>query len=119
MGKAMDTVKYKDMLLVYKDQFQFPVEWLEPQCLAWSANHEHAVFSIEDEIHPKAVCIWLGYTEDSISFTMICKIQLQGGYWELSEISKGQIPLVNNNPFDPRKENAASNTAVSVFPQNQ
>ena len=112
----------------YKDLFKLPLDWLQPQCLVWSANHEHAVFSIEDEVHPKAVYIWLGYIdafgEAYFSYPplhVIFKYKLQQGNrdWELSEISEGNIPFVSNNPFDPRKENAASNTAVSVFPQNQ
>ena len=85
--------------------------------LAWTSNHEHAVFFLDDEVHPAAVCVWF-QDYRGMAFT-IRKIHLKNGRWEEAEVSVGSIPLANNNPFDPREQNAASNTAESVFPQNQ
>ena len=106
-------MRYKDLA------HPTPSLLLNPQCLAWTANHEHAVFGIEDEIHPKSVVIWLEYTPLFPPFPVIEKYRSIDGDWHLIETSDGEIPLVNNNPFDPRKNNAASNTAASVFPQNR
>jgi hypothetical protein len=36
---------------------------LKQQCLIWSENHEHAVASIDDEIHPQAKRVWLGFED--------------------------------------------------------
>ena len=106
---------------------------LNDKVLAWAKHHEHAVFHILDEVHPSAVVVWFGWKFQGLayggSWTHIYKIQyvqttvinpsdVRYG-WSLAERSVGNIPYVNNNPFDPRKQNAASNTAVSVFPQNQ
>ena len=85
-------------------------------CLVWTANYEHAVFYIADRIHPAAVYVWL---QTYVPTRMISKFQKLDGKWKRVEQSEGRIPLVNNNPFDPRLDNAASNTAVSVFPQNK
>ena len=58
----------------YEDLFTPPHgETREPkqQCLIWSENHEHAVASIDDEIHPQAKCVWLGF-EDTDSCSHRC-----------------------------------------------
>ena len=103
----------------HKDLFSRQHSLLNPKCLAWTENHEHAVFSVEDEIHPKAVVVWLGFIAFFPPDPTLCKYQRVGDEWELVESSVGEVPLVNHNPFDPRKQNAASNTAESVFPQNR
>lgn len=90
---------------------------LQGQVLVWSANHEHAVFDLWDNVHPASTCVWFQYRrgqEDTIH-----KIQRKCGKWRKAEVSVGKIPFVSHNPFDPRKQNAASNTAPSVFPQNK
>ena len=92
-------------------------EQLTPPVLAWSANHEHAVFGLHSEVHPATVCVWFQYRRGEEM--VILKIEHNSERWKsVEEPSVGRIPYVNNNPFDPRKNNAASNTAESVFPQN-
>ena len=105
---------------------------LNDKVLAWASHHEHAVFNLHDEVHPATIVVWFGWRsrglEYGYSFETIYKIQRiktvinpnKWWYdWAFVERSYGNIPFVNNNPFDPRKQNAASNTAESVFPQNQ
>ena len=92
-------------------------EGLGIRVLAWSANHEHAIFGLEDEVHPATVCVWFQYQQGQKE--TILKIERKCGKWEQVEVSVGNIPYTHNNPFDPRKQNAASNTAESVFPQNR
>ena len=94
---------------------------LDVRVLAWSANYEHAVFYLQGEIHPATVCVWFQYwkREGDRQIDTIHKIELRDGKWKKAEVSAGSIPYANHNPFDPRKNNAASNTAESVFPQNQ
>ena len=56
----------------YEDLFTPPHgETREPkqQCLIWSENHEHAVASIDDEIHPQAKCVWIGFEDTRLVFT--------------------------------------------------
>ena len=96
----------------YKDLFTPPHrEAREPkrQCLIWSENHEHAVASIDDEIHPQAKRVWLGF--EGINVIYAYEKHWKTGDWELVEKKKGNIPLVNNNPFKPDSE--------SVFPVNK
>ena len=87
------------------------------QCLVWTANYEHAVFDIKDEIHPAAVYVWLQTGLTHVPCRLISKFQLMYGIWKRVEKCDGTLPFVNNNPFDPCKDNA-SNTAKSVFLQN-
>ena len=129
-------MKYRD--LFSENPSYWRGEMPEPKCLAWSANHEHAVFSLDDSIHPQAKFVWI--KPSGTPFILCyekrdyCKIfQPASGYksatwvyheyqtprWIFVELKLGEIPLENNNPFDPRKQNCASNTAESVFPQNQ
>lgn len=82
---------------------------LKQKCLIWSANHEHAVASIDDEIHPQAKCVWLEFEDSNVIYAY--EKHWKTGTWELIERKKGNIPLVNNNPFKPDSE--------SVFPVNQ
>ncbi len=102
----------------YRDLFTLPngeaLENLHPpepkqQCLIWSENHEHAVASIDDEIHPQAKCVWLGFEDPDVIYAY--EKHWKTGDWELVERKKGNIPLVNNNPFKPDSE--------SVFPVNK
>ena len=92
-----------------------------PQVLVWASHYETAVFDIHDSIYLEAKWLWFQMIGDPKGYI----IKKYGRYfhdkgrWQLLETSYGQIPLVNYNPFDPRKNNAASNTAESVFPQNQ
>jgi hypothetical protein len=107
----------------YRDLFALPsggaLENLHPrepkqQCLIWSANHEHAVASVDDEIHSQAKRVWLGFEDPNwCSHPVIYAYERhwQTGDWELVERKKGNIPLVNNNPFKPDSE--------SVFPVNK
>ena len=129
-------MKYRDLFL------ENPSFWgdktPEPKCLAWSANHEHAVFSLDDTIHPQAKFVWIKpsgtpfilcyeqkrywkkYRYDSqYKLTRRVYHEYKPPRWDFVELKLGRIPLVNNNPFDPCRQNAASNTAESVFPQNQ
>ena len=84
---------------------------LEPkqQCLIWSSNHEHAVASIDDEIHPQAKYVWLTYKQ--LAGIYAYEKHWQTGNWTLVERKNGNIPFVNNNPFKPDSE--------SVFPVNK
>lgn len=104
-------MKYRDLT---KMSFWTSEEW-ETQCLVWSAHYEHAVFSIHDAIHPQAKYVWL--KPKRLLLIHAYYKHWKTGKWILAELKKGNIPLVNNNPFQPCG-NAASNTAVSVFPQN-
>ena len=96
-----------------------------PRVLAWSANYETGVFSIDAPIHPQAKWIWyqmMPYRTPYSACYMdarIEKYQNNNGCWKRVEKNRGRVPLVNHNPFDPSQQNAASNTAASVFPQNQ
>lgn len=90
---------------------------LQGQVLAWSANHEHAIFDLWDDVHPATVCVWFQYQRGDEN--TIHKTERKCGKWKKAEVAVGSIPFVNNNPFDPRRNTAASNTAESVFPQNQ
>ena len=79
------------------------------QCLIWSDNHEHAVASIDDEIHPQAKRVWLEF--ENLNVIYAYEKHWKTGDWELVEQKKGNIPLVNNNPFKQDSE--------SVFPANK
>ena len=96
----------------YRDIFTPPdaeARELKQHCLIWSSNHEHAVASIDDEIHPQAKCIWLEF--ENLNVIYAYEKHWKTRDWELVERKKGNIPLVNNNPFKPDSE--------SVFPANQ
>ena len=96
----------------YSDLFTSPHgEAWQPkqQCLIWSENHEHAVASIDDEIHPQAKFVWLEF--EGLDVIYAYGRHWKTGNWELVEEKKGNIPLVDNNPFKPDSE--------SVFPVNQ
>ena len=91
-----------------------------PEVWVWASHYETAVFDIYDPIHLQAQWIWFQRVGDPKGHI----IEKYGrdfhdkGRWQLLETSYGRIPYQNYNPFDPRKQNAASNTAESVFPQN-
>ena len=96
----------------YRNLFTLPhgeAQELKQKCLIWSANHEHAVASVDDEIHPQAKCVWLEFEDSDVIYAY--EKHWKTGDWELVERKKGNIPLVNNNPFKPDSE--------SVFPVNQ
>ena len=119
--------------LSWDTEIEYQEYWgLNRKVLAWASHHEHAVFSILDEVHPASVFVWFQWRFRGLcygdSFSVIYKIQQVKTImnpsdirddWTFAEHSQGNIPFVNNNPFDPRKNNAASNTAESVFPQNK
>ena len=112
------TEAYRLEKIAIRDAFY---KQLTPQVLAWSANHEHAVFGLHSEVHPATVCVWFQYRRETGDGweDVILKIKHNSERWKsIEEPSVGRIPYVNNNPFDPSKNNAASNTAESVFPQN-
>ena len=124
-------MKYRDLFL------DNPSYWGDktpkPECVVWSANLEHAVFSLDDDIHPKAKFVWIKPLGTPFVLCYekrdYCKVyeypvgwvyhQYQTPRWVFVELKLGKLTLENNNPFDPRRQNAASNTAESVFPQNQ
>ena len=96
----------------YRDLFTPPsgeTRELKQKCLIWSANHEHAVATIDEEIHPQARCVWLEF--EGLDVIYAYEMHWKTGKWELVERKKGNIPLVNNNPFKPDSE--------SVFPVNR
>ena len=109
----------------YNDVFREHIPLLDGEfitsdkCLVWTSNYEHAVFDIQDEIHRAAVYIWIQTGLTHVPCSLISKFQLMHGIWKRVEKCDGTLPFVNNNPFDPRKDNAASNTAKSVFLQNK
>lgn len=98
-------MKYKDLFTLPYGETQKPRQ----QCLIWSENYEHAVASIDDEIHPQAKFVWL----ESAGFDVIYAYgkHWKTSNWELVERKKGNIPLINSNPFKPDSE--------SVFPVNK
>ena len=128
-------MKYRDLFL--NNPSFFDDETPEPICLAWSANHEHAVFLLDETIHPKAKFVWIKLSKTPFilcyerkrywnEYCYDSEYQLNRRVyheynpprWDFVELKLGNIPLVNNNPFKPCG-NAASNTAESVFPQNR
>ena len=98
---------------------------ISEKALAWTVNYETGVFPVGEQIHPKAAHVWLQYFPFSTASghtdlgAFIEKWQRRGDEWECVEKSLGKVHFVNHNPFDPRKDLAASNTAKSVFPQNR
>ena len=105
---------------------------LNNEVLAWSSHHEHAVFYLQDQVHSATVYVWFEWFHElwyySKGWNTIYKIkrvktiinpQDVRDNWAFAESCVGNIPFVSHTPFDPRKQNAASNTAESVFPQNQ
>ena len=116
------TMKYIDIfkqayLLFKQSECSLYFQSLGARVLAWTVNHEHAVFELLDEVHPATVCVWFQYHRGDKD--TIHKTQRIDGKWTSVEITLGSVPFVNNNPFDPKKDLCASNTAESVFPQNQ
>ena len=79
----------------------------ESNCLVWSNNLEHAVFSIDDKIHLCSRFVWI--KPQNTSFILCYEYRIQGNAWVFVELKLGKIPLENNNPFD---------GVPSVFPQN-
>ena len=67
---------------------------------------EHAVASIDDEIHPQAKCVWLEF--EGLDVIYAYERHWKTGDWGLAERKKGNIPLVNNNPFEPDSESVFS-----------
>ena len=98
-------MRYRDLFTPPRGDAREPKQ----QCLIWSANHEHAVASIDDEIHPQAKCVWSEF--EGLNVIYAYERHWKTGDWELVERKKGNIPLVNNNPFKPDSE--------SVFPANK
>ena len=98
-------MKYKDLFTPSDAEVKEPKQ----QCLIWSENHEHAVASIDDEIHRQAKRVWLEF--EGLNVIYAYEKHWKTGDWELVEEKKGNIPLVNNNPFKPDSE--------SVFPVNK
>ena len=99
-------MKYRDLFTPSDAEAREP----KRQCLIWSDNHEHAVADINDEIHPQAKVVWIGFENPDLIIYAYEK-HWRTGDWELIERKKGNIPLVNNNPFKPDSE--------SVFPVNK
>ena len=52
-------MKYRDLFTPPHGEAREPKQ----QCLIWSANHEHAVASVDDEIHSQAKRVWLGFED--------------------------------------------------------
>ena len=98
-------MKYRDLFIPPHEEAREPKQ----QCLIWSENHEHAVASIDDDIHPQAKRVWLEF--EGLNVIYAYEKHWKTGRWELVERKKGHIPLVNNNPFKPDSE--------SVFPVNK
>ncbi|MCE2415767.1 hypothetical protein J4G07_17420 [Candidatus Poribacteria bacterium] len=109
-------MRYRDLFTLTSREALESLHPSEPkqQCLIWSENHEHAVASIDDEIHPQAKRVWLEFEDpDWCAHAVIYAYEKhwKTGDWELVERKKGNIPLVNKNPFKPDSE--------SVFPVNK
>ena len=100
---------------------------LNINCLAWTAHYETATFSIYDDIDEATQHLWFEEHFPGIgfgnTFHVIYKIKFRSdlGYncWRLEEKCNGRIRFVNENPFDPRKDLSASNTAKSAYKVNQ
>ena len=112
---------YQDIADTHERNPRFMVQ---SSVLVWTANYETTVFQLDEQIHPATVYIWFQtfprdprWNPEEEPHT-IEKWKLTGSDWELVETATGKIPFVSENPFDPRKQLAASNTAVSVFPEN-
>ncbi|MCY4571093.1 MAG: hypothetical protein OXD49_22605 [Candidatus Poribacteria bacterium] len=97
-------MKYRDLFTLTSREALENLHPLEPkqECLIWSENHEHAVAAIDDEIHPQAKRVWLEFEGPDIIYAY--EKHWKTGDWELVERKKGNIPLVNNNPFKPDSE---------------
>ena len=95
-------MKYRDLFTPQQGE----ARKLKQQCLIWSANHEHAVAFIDDEIHPQAKCVWLEF--EGLNVIYAYEKHWKTGNWELVEEKTGNIPLVNNNPFKPDSESVFS-----------
>ena len=98
-------MKYRDLFTPPREEAREP----KRQCLIWSENHEHAVASIDDEIHPQAKRVWLEF--EGLHIIYAYERHWKTGDWALIERKKGNIPLVNNNPFKLESE--------SVFAVNE
>lgn len=85
--------------------------------LVWTANYETAVFNINHAIHEEAAYVWIELN-DNKNRPIIVKYKRNGNEWEYVEDTIGSIWHVNYNPFAP-KDNAASNSAESVFEVNK
>jgi len=91
-------MKYRDLFTPSHGEAREPKQ----QCLIWSENHEHAVASIDDEIHRQAKRVWLEF--EGLNVIYAYERHWKTGDWELVEEKTGNIPLVNNNPFKPDSE---------------
>lgn len=95
-------MKYRDLRTPLHEE----ARELKQRCLIWSANHEHAVASIDDEIHPQAKRVWLEF--EGLDVIYAYEKHWKTGDWGLVERKNGNIPLVNNNPFEPDTESVFS-----------
>lgn len=95
-------MKYRDLRTPPHEE----VRELKQRCLIWSANHEHAIASIDDEIHPQAKRVWLEF--EGLDLIYAYEKHWKTGDWGLVERKNGNIPLVNNNPFKPNSESVFS-----------
>ena len=102
---GVEKMKYRDLFTPLSAHPREPKQ----HCLIWSENHEHAVATIDDEIHPQAKRVWLEF--EGLNVIYAYEKHWKTGDWELVERKKGNIPLVNNNPFKQNSE--------SVFPVNK
>ncbi len=111
-------MRYRDLFTPSKDgtksrtqdKTHGAVPRLKNRCLIWSDNLEHAVAAITDPVHRQARYVWLAPDAEPPCIYVYRK-HWRTGNWEFVEKKKGQIPLVNNNPFAPESEN--------VFPANK
>ena len=76
-------MKYRDLFTPPDAEARAPKQ----QCLIWSANHEHAVAAIDDEIHPRAKCVWLEFEGFNVIYAY--EKHWKTGDWELVEKKKG------------------------------
>ena len=96
---------YKSILRLPPDAYR-----TENRVLVWSADFEHAVFDINDAIHPNAICVWfeLMARDSPTSYRQYTQKYRKDspkdsgfpyGVWGVVEASFGKIDFVYGNPF--------------------
>ena len=86
-------MKYRDLFTPLHEE----ARELKQQCLIWSVNHEHAVASIDHEIHPQAKRVWLEFEGFNVIYAY--EKHWKTGDWELVEEKEGKHPVSKQQPL--------------------
>ena len=115
-------MRYIDIISEFYDFSEYLK--LSPNCLAWAAHHERAVFNIGDDVHDKTAIVWFQLAKDNRETQQwdffVEKVKLVDGNWIVlsDERGNGFIPTINDNPFCPYQKYTGKHYATCVFPQN-